>query len=112
MSKSPKNDPTKAGCLAGRKETFGPLNRYAVAPVHTRFDAVEWFVWDAEGELSRMTATPPVIRQATSKAEALEGLEGGKELLESPRKRRNAAARARYAARRDLGLKKTPYGWE
>lgn len=31
---------------------------------------------------------------------------------EAQRKRRNADARARYDARRSLGLKRTPYGWE
>jgi hypothetical protein len=31
---------------------------------------------------------------------------------EAARKRKNAAARARAQALRDLGLTKTPYGWE
>lgn len=66
------NDPSKKGQLAARKQFFGGYRRFAVAPVHTRFDAVEWFVWDAalaaDGELA------PVIRQAATLAEAVDGL--------------------------------------
>jgi len=42
------NDVSLAGSLAAPKQFFGEFRRYAVAPVHTRFDAVEWFVWDAD----------------------------------------------------------------
>ena len=42
------NKPELNGSPAAPKEYFGDWNRYAIAPVHTRFDAVMWFVWDAE----------------------------------------------------------------
>lgn len=41
------NDPSRKGQLAAPKQTFGEFRRYAVAPLHTRFDAITWFVWDA-----------------------------------------------------------------
>jgi hypothetical protein len=47
------NDPTRRGQLAAPMRIFGEYSRYAVAPVHTRFDAVEWF----DGMLSPMTHT-------------------------------------------------------
>ncbi len=45
------NDPIKAGQLADRPELYGPhLQGYGpqfqLYPVHTRFEAVEWFVLD------------------------------------------------------------------
>jgi hypothetical protein len=67
------NDERKAGMPACRKRLFGDNSRYAVAPVHTRFDAVEWFVWDADHPLSTMSRAE-VIRQADTLEEALEGL--------------------------------------
>lgn len=42
------NDPSRKGELAAKKQLFGKNNRYAIAPVHSRFDTVGWFVWDAE----------------------------------------------------------------
>jgi hypothetical protein len=68
----PANDPSKKGQLACRKKTFGDYSRYAVAPVHTRFDALSWFVWDAE--LPDETGKPSVIRQADNLEETLKGL--------------------------------------
>jgi len=68
------NDPSRAGQLAGRQRLFGDYSRYAVAPVHTRFDAVEFFVWDAE-LTDEVTGGPAVIRQAATEAEAVRGLE-------------------------------------
>ena len=64
------NDPTRKGELAARKQLFGDCSRYAVAPVHTRFDAVQWFVWDAEITCPD-TGLPEVIRQAETLVEAL-----------------------------------------
>jgi hypothetical protein len=68
------NDPSRKGECAAKKRLFGDCSRYAVAPVHTRFDAVEWFVWDAEhpwiGEYG-----PEVIRQAASFEDAMAGFE-------------------------------------
>lgn len=44
-----------------------------LAPVHTRFDMLEWFVWDAEHPLSDLNHAE-VIRQAETLEEALRGL--------------------------------------
>lgn len=40
------NNPRRAGALAAQRQFFCG-SRYCVAPVHTRFDAITWFVWDA-----------------------------------------------------------------
>lgn len=66
------NDPAQAGRLASRKVTFGDLSRFAVAAVHTRFEAVQWFVWDAD--CPDEDGAPTVIRQADSFAKAGAGL--------------------------------------
>jgi hypothetical protein len=68
------NNPARKGELADRKHLFGDCSRYAVAPVHTRFDAVQWFVWDAE-ITCRETGLPEVIRQAETLTQALQGIE-------------------------------------
>lgn len=70
-----KNEPAKRGQLAARKRLFGPYSRYAVAPIHTRFDAVEWFVWDAESPWTDVQGRAGVIRQAATLEEALRGLD-------------------------------------
>ena len=57
---------------AARKQFFGQSSRFAVAPVHTRFDAVEWFVWDAS--LTMDNELTPVIRQASTLEKAVRGL--------------------------------------
>jgi len=67
------NDPSRKGQLAAPKRLFGEYSRYAVAPVHTRFDAVAWFVWDAMSWEPDGT-NPAVVRQASTEAEATEGL--------------------------------------
>ena len=67
------NNPNLKGSLATRKETFGPFGRFAVAAVHTRFDAVEWFVWDAETADDLGFAA--VIRQEATREAAVAGLE-------------------------------------
>jgi hypothetical protein len=69
-----KNDPAKKGQLADRKRLFGDCSRYAVAPVYTRFDAVQWFVWDAESPWLDGDGKPSVIRQACSLEEAIKDL--------------------------------------
>lgn len=72
-----KNNPNKAGALAGKKLLFGDCSRYAVAPIHTRFEDVSWFVWDAElvtDDELREGKRPPVIRQEASFERAVEGL--------------------------------------
>lgn len=68
------NVPARKGELAARKQRFGDNGRYAVAPIFTRFDAVEWFVWDAEHPLSDLSHAE-VIRQAETLAQAVEGLQ-------------------------------------
>lgn len=68
-----KNDPAQKGCLASRKMLFGSHKRYALAAVHTRFDAVQWFVWDAETEDEVMSG-PAIIRQEDTPAQAVVGL--------------------------------------
>jgi hypothetical protein len=66
------NDPRRAGQTAERQELIGHWGRYAVAPVHTRFTAVSWFVWDAD--TPDEDGHPSVIRQANTRAEAVAGL--------------------------------------
>lgn len=68
-----RNDPRFAGALAGPKRIFGECSRYAVAAIHTRFDAVAYMVWDAE-RADDVTGRAAVIRQAASEAEAVAGL--------------------------------------
>ena len=72
FSKVPANNPALKGQPAARKQLFGHCSRFAVAPVHTRFDAVEWFVWD--GSLAKDGELAPVIRQAATLEEAVNGL--------------------------------------
>ncbi len=67
------NNPSLKGSLAAPKQRFGEAGRYAVAPIHTRFDEVEWFVWDAEHPASSISRAE-VIRQAPTLEEALRGL--------------------------------------
>jgi hypothetical protein len=66
-----KNNPNLAGQLASKKVLFGGYSRFAIAPVHTRFDAVEWFVWDAE-RIDPVTGGPDVIAQEATKEQAME----------------------------------------
>lgn len=73
FSASLKNDPAKAGQPAAKKQFFGDHRRYAVWPIHTRFDAVEWFVADAEHPLSD-TSHAEIIRQEPTMEKAMEGL--------------------------------------
>ena len=73
INKTIANNPSLKGSLAAPKKYFGENGRFAVAPVHTRFDAVEWFVWDAEHSASDMTHAE-IIRQSHSREEALAGL--------------------------------------
>lgn len=66
------NDPTRKGERASRKVIFGEFKRYAVAALHTRFDAVTFFVWDAHTDDG--TGRPEVIRQEDTLEAALAGL--------------------------------------
>jgi len=69
-----KNNPNLAGQLASKKILFGGYSRFAIAPVHTRFDAVEWFVWDAE-QIDPATQLPSVIVQEPTREQALAKVE-------------------------------------
>jgi hypothetical protein len=71
--KSDENDPRQAGRLASKKITFGEASRFAVAAVHTRFDRVQWFVWDAD-RVDEVTDGPAVIRQNDDFEAAVSGI--------------------------------------
>jgi len=66
------NNPNAPGSLRAHKALFGDCSRYAVAPVNTRFEEVEWFVWDAD--IIDSDGKPDVIRQAPTLIEAIKGL--------------------------------------
>ena len=42
------NNPVLKGRRAGKARFYGPHKRFALYPIHTRFDAVAWVVSDAE----------------------------------------------------------------
>lgn len=72
------NDPGRAGQNASDAVLFGEFDRYAVFAVHTRFDAVSWFVVDAEGVTDaqvRAKQLPPVIRQEPTYEAAIADLQ-------------------------------------
>lgn len=66
------NNPAQKGQRASRKVLFGDCSRYAIAALHTRFDAVTYFVWDAETDDG--TGRPEVIRQEDTAEAALAAL--------------------------------------
>ena len=66
------NNPNLAGCHASNAETFGEFGRYQVYAVHTRFDAVSWFVADAE--ITDALGYAEIIRQEPSYELAVAGL--------------------------------------
>lgn len=67
-----KNDPAKAGKLAGRRVFFGPASRFAVFPIHTRGmeDDVCWMVSDSE-ELDEAVGLPAIRGQHDTREQAL-----------------------------------------
>jgi hypothetical protein len=67
------NDANKRGELASKKVRFGESGRFAVYAIHTRFDAVEWFVADAEA--LDENELPSIVRQASTKDDALMGFD-------------------------------------
>lgn len=69
--KLPANNPLLKGQLAARKQFFDGY-RFAVAPIHTRFDALEWFVWDAN--VTDKSGRAEVVRQAATLEDAIRGL--------------------------------------
>lgn len=73
MPVTAQNNPAIAGALASQKILFGQFKRYAVYAVHTRFDAVQWFVDDAE-KREPLTNLPETIRQNNDFEKAIIGL--------------------------------------
>lgn len=59
------NNPALAGRDASAPMLLGPHNRFCLYAVHTRFDAVQWFVADAE-TLDPVTKAPAIVRQEDS----------------------------------------------
>jgi len=43
-----RNNPKLAGKRAGKARFFGPYSRFAVYPMHTRFEDLHWVVSDAD----------------------------------------------------------------
>lgn len=70
---NPVNNPELRGQIAGEIETFGAGDRFALYPVHTRFDAVCWFAVDRE-EIDDL-GLPMVLAQQATRREALNILE-------------------------------------
>lgn len=56
------NRPDCAGAVASQKKLFGPNSRFALFAIHTRFDAVQWVITDAENP-DEVTGEPAIIRQ-------------------------------------------------
>ena len=78
FAKSIKNDLSRKGQFVTKKKLFGKNHRYAIAPVHSRFDSVGWLVWDAEtpgDEYDPVLGwSPAVIRTAKTYEDAVAGL--------------------------------------
>ena len=66
------NDIEKRGQRAASVCQFGPNFRYEIAPIHTRFGAHQWMIWDHE-TIDPMTNLPAIIRQSNTYVEALIG---------------------------------------
>lgn len=64
-----KNDVSKAGMIASKPQFF-MLHQIKVAAIHTRFDNVQWFVWDA-GVIDETTGHPEVVGQYDTEDEAI-----------------------------------------
>ena len=55
------------------REVFGVFSRYCVTSHRTRFGEIVWHVADAE-RICELTGLPEIIRQASSREEAVKGL--------------------------------------
>ncbi len=66
------NRPQFAGQTASSFVLFGEYDRYKVQAIHTRGDAIEWHVTDAE-TLDDL-GLPAIIRQAPTFEQAVAGL--------------------------------------
>lgn len=70
------NDPGRAGCAAGEPYYFGHSTanpsgcRWSIVPIHTRHEAVSWFVFDLDDD----DYQGPPVRQAAGIAEAIQSL--------------------------------------
>ena len=64
-----KNQAIKAGQIASKPEFF-MLHQIKVAAIHTQFNAVEWFVWDA-GIINELDGHPEVVGQYATRDEAI-----------------------------------------
>jgi len=71
--KSSPNNPTIAGARASEQVVLGDFSQFAAFAVHTRFDAVVWFVHDVE----RLDdcGFPVVVRQCPTFEAAVAGLQ-------------------------------------
>lgn len=72
FSKNIVNNPALKGQAAARKQTFGDHSRYAIWPIHTRFEIVQWFVADAYA--CDKEGRPEIIRQEDTLEAAISGL--------------------------------------
>lgn len=68
--KTASNNPALAGAPASRKVLFGGNSRFAIFAIHTRFDAVSWFVADAE-LADEITGHPAIIVQSATFEDAI-----------------------------------------
>ena len=64
------NNPRKAGRIAS-KPVYFMLSQIKVAAIHTRFESVDWFVWDA-GIIDELTGHPEVVGQYSTREQAIE----------------------------------------
>jgi len=64
-----KNDTNKAGMIASKPKFF-MLHQLKVAAIHTRFDRVQWFIWDAN-IIDELTGHPEVVGQYDTEDEAV-----------------------------------------
>jgi hypothetical protein len=74
LNLNPINNPSKKGCVVENTTLiFGPFSRYKIVAIHTRFDRVSWFVYDAD-LTDDLTGGPSVIRQEDTFEKAVNGL--------------------------------------
>jgi hypothetical protein len=62
------NNPNLAGQQAGKAEFYN-LSRFKLYPIHTRFNAIQWFIADAEIEDD--IGHPAIVGQYDDKTEAI-----------------------------------------
>lgn len=66
------NDPARRGQKASPVLAFGPMNRFRVYAVHSRFEDVSWFVDDSNITLG--DGRPMIVRQERDFDSAIAGL--------------------------------------